>query len=133
MPGAGTEIEDRTEGGTRGLYEAEVRQVLDARPALWGPGERWRSYEAFVRAAGLVQSRSFHVNTENWLTGQCTEGGTSAPAMLSSTSAPQSTCPAVFDALHQPQGLGRVGLESHTLPWQGTYLHTAKRQHMLAR
>ena len=80
-PGAGTEIEDRTEGGTRGLYEAEVRPVLDARPSMWGPGERWCGYEAFMRAAGLVQSRSFHVNTENWLTGQRTEGGSPGPAM----------------------------------------------------
>ena len=55
--------------------------MLDARPALWGPGERWRSFEAFVRAAGLVQSRSFHVNAENWLTGESTEGATPGPAM----------------------------------------------------
>ena len=46
-----------------------------------GLGSAGGSYEAFVRAAGLVQSRSFHVNAENWLTGQCTEGGTPAAGM----------------------------------------------------
>ena len=53
--------------------------MLDARPALWGLGERWRSYEAFVHAAGLVQSRSFHVNADNWLTGETTEGAAPGP------------------------------------------------------
>ncbi len=71
---AGTEIEDCTEGGTRGLFEAEARPALDARPALWGAGEHSRSYRAFVHAAGMVQSRSFHTRAENWLTGKQVEG-----------------------------------------------------------
>lgn len=71
---AGTEVEDRTEGGTRGLFEAEARPALEERPELWGPRGCGRSYPAFVRAAGLVQSRSFHVRAENWLTGRQVEG-----------------------------------------------------------
>ena len=59
--------------------------MLDARPELWGPGERWRSYEAFVRAAGLVQSRSFHVNEENWITGLTTEGAVPTTAGIANT------------------------------------------------
>lgn len=46
--------------------------VLRAKPEAW-QGE-WTSFEAFQRVCGVVQSRTFHLQEDNWLTGTSIEG-----------------------------------------------------------
>ncbi|KAK9818347.1 hypothetical protein WJX72_011060 [[Myrmecia] bisecta] len=68
---AGTTIEDNGHS-VEALFEASVLPSLQARPDLW-PAEQI-TYAAFQQAASLVQSRAFHMQQENWLTGQTQEG-----------------------------------------------------------
>jgi hypothetical protein len=65
---AGTAIEDAEGGDPQELYEREVAPALAARPDIW-PAGSIASYDTFRRTAALVQSRAFHLNAENWVTG----------------------------------------------------------------
>ncbi len=49
-----------------------MRPVLEQRPDLWPPASC--GYDAFVHAAGMVQSRAFHMKKENWITGEDEDG-----------------------------------------------------------
>lgn len=40
---------------------------MSARPDLW-PAP-WDSLSSFARVAGIVQSRAFHMEEQNWVTG----------------------------------------------------------------
>ncbi len=53
------------------VFTQHIRPALEAHPDMF-PG---MGYEAFEYAAGMVQSRSFSINTENFVTGESTEGG----------------------------------------------------------
>ena len=57
-----------------GLSSSEALPAsCKARPALWPPPVQ--AYPTFQRMAGLVQSRSFHMLKQNWVTGAASEGG----------------------------------------------------------
>lgn len=58
---------------TRTVFEREVLPVMQQQQQLW-PADV-QTYEAFELYAGLVQSRAFHMLSENWLTGLAQEGG----------------------------------------------------------
>ena len=55
---------------SRNVFTQHIKPALDAHPDMF-PG---MGYEAFEYAAGMVQSRSFSINTENFITGESTEG-----------------------------------------------------------
>ena len=46
---------------------------MAGRPDLWPASVA--SLEQFLRVAGLVQSRAFHMEAENWVTGTRQVGG----------------------------------------------------------
>lgn len=54
-----------------------MRPVLEQRHDLWPPASC--DFEAFVYAAGMVQSRAFHMKKENWITGEAVEGEMHTP------------------------------------------------------
>lgn len=54
------------------LHDQQVLPVLLAHPELWP--EHVRTLDVFMHAAGMVQSRTFHMREENWLTASTTEG-----------------------------------------------------------
>ncbi|KAK9793181.1 hypothetical protein WJX73_007995 [Symbiochloris irregularis] len=54
------------------LHADQVLPVLKAHPGLWP--DHVRTLEAFKHAAGMVQSRTFHMREENWLTNSTSEG-----------------------------------------------------------
>ena len=62
----GTSLEDSGDMATD-VYDRHVAPIVAARPDLWPPAACSR--EAFVRVTGLVQSRAFHLEAENWITG----------------------------------------------------------------
>ncbi|KAG1673647.1 hypothetical protein FOA52_013311 [Chlamydomonas sp. UWO 241] len=66
----GTTIEDSTSPSD--VYERDVKPRLLARPDLWPAPHA--TLEEFLRVAGLVQSRAFHMESENWVTGTRTSG-----------------------------------------------------------
>ena len=55
---------------SKDVYMRHILPVLEQQPSLW-PGA---DYAAFEHAAGMVQSRSFRLNEENFLTGESVEG-----------------------------------------------------------
>ena len=67
---AGTTAELTSSAGKQ-LHKA-VRPLMKRRSDLWDPSVQ--PYAAFCKAAEWVQSRAFHINTENWVTGSQTEG-----------------------------------------------------------
>ena len=68
---AGTGAEHR--GPTaRELHAEQLLPIFQAKPDIWP--EMVQSYEAFEHAAGMVQSRTFHMQQTNWLTGSSLEG-----------------------------------------------------------
>lgn len=54
------------------VFEREVVPIMQQQQQLW-PADV-QTYEAFELYAGLVQSRAFHMLSENWLTGLAQEG-----------------------------------------------------------
>jgi len=69
----GTSIEDPTGGAsTQGTFDKEVAPKMQERPDLW-PAP-FNSFAQFCRAAGLVQSRAFHMVEENWVLNTRQEG-----------------------------------------------------------
>jgi hypothetical protein len=69
---AGTSIEGTGLASTKELFQKQVKPVLSQRPDLWPQAAS--SLNAFVYAAGMVQSRTFHIQQDNWITGQSSEG-----------------------------------------------------------
>ena len=57
---------------TKAVFEREVLPIMQQQEQLW-PADV-QTYEAFELYAGLVQSRAFHMLSENWLTGLAQEG-----------------------------------------------------------
>lgn len=63
---AGTSLE--TQGRSiRDIFEADIAPRLRQAPQVFP--EASLAYEAFRRAADLVQTRAFHMKADNWLTG----------------------------------------------------------------
>ena len=73
MSCAGSAIEIGADS-TQTVFQREVLPIMQEKPELW-PAEV-QTYEAFEHYAGLVQSRAFHMLTENWITGSAQEGMT---------------------------------------------------------
>ncbi len=67
---AGTSIQHTGQRMSRDVFMQHIKPALDAHPDMF-PG---MGYEAFEYAAGMVQSRSFSINEENFITGESTEG-----------------------------------------------------------
>ena len=70
-------------GTTAELAPSAGKQLHKAlRPLLKGSQSLWptavQSYAAFCKAAEWVQSRAFHINAQNWVTGSQTEGALSS-------------------------------------------------------
>lgn len=68
---AGTSIE-REGSPAQSVFQLEALPAMQAQPALWPPSVQ--GYAAFERMAGLVQSRTFHMLRQNWVTGAASEG-----------------------------------------------------------
>ena len=71
------------------VFRRHILPVLEQQPSLW-PGA---DYAAFEHAAGMVQSRSFRLNEDNFLTGESVEGACSlAPNVIINLTS--DACPA---------------------------------------
>lgn len=53
------------------LYEEAARELASRYPQAWPEF----TYERFAWAAGMVQSRTFHLQATNWVTGGTSDGG----------------------------------------------------------
>ena len=73
MRHAGTAVQHTGRAKSKDVFMRHILPVLEQQPSLW-PGA---DYAAFEYAAGMVQSRSFHLNEENFLTGESVEGACS--------------------------------------------------------
>ena len=71
---AGTSVQHTGQHKSKDVFLRHILPVLEQRPSLW-PGA---DYAAFEYAAGMVQSRSFRLNEENFLTGESVEGADSS-------------------------------------------------------
>ncbi|KDD76789.1 hypothetical protein H632_c104p0 [Helicosporidium sp. ATCC 50920] len=60
-----------------GMYANEILPVTTAHPTVWPAESCTRA--AFEWAAGMVQSRAFHLQASNWATNEITEGRNIAP------------------------------------------------------
>lgn len=69
---AGTAIEHEAKTDFKSIFERTVQPVISGKPDAWS-GE-WGSYDKFLLICGLVQSRTFHLEESNWLTGATSEG-----------------------------------------------------------
>jgi hypothetical protein len=78
---AGTSIADTGLATTSVEFGSVVQPIINKRPDLWQ--KACSTLEAFVYAAGMVQSRAFHLRQENWVTGQSHEGGCSIVVYIS--------------------------------------------------
>ena len=67
---AGTAVQHTGRAKSKDVFRRHILPVLEQQPSLW-PGA---DYAAFEHAAGMVQSRSFRLNEENFLTGEAVEG-----------------------------------------------------------
>ena len=85
---AGTAIEIGGDS-TQTVYEREVLPIMQQQADLW-PADV-QTLEAFEHYAGLVQSRAFHMLTENWITGSAQEG-MSSTNKCNTTHVLYSTC-----------------------------------------
>eukprot|EP00873_Tetraselmis_striata_P003043 jgi/Tetstr1/423307/TSEL_014005.t1 len=56
----------------QGIFEEDVSPLLAGGGDLWPPTQR--TFEAFRHAYGLVQSRGFRMQQENWVTGEVSQG-----------------------------------------------------------
>lgn len=63
----GTAIDDEGREQTQAFFAREALPVISARPDLW-PAP-WNSVSRFAQVAGVVQSRAFHMEESNWVTG----------------------------------------------------------------
>uniref|UniRef100_A0A7R9VAF8 SET domain-containing protein n=1 Tax=Chlamydomonas euryale TaxID=1486919 RepID=A0A7R9VAF8_9CHLO len=89
----GTTIDDSTQRSAGEAYASEVAPRVAARPDLWPPAAAASAERAapagtktaggsggldglreFLRVASLVQSRAFHMEAQNWITGVREEG-----------------------------------------------------------
>ena len=71
---------------SRDVFLQHIKPALDAHPDMVaGMG-----YEAFEYAAGMVQSRTFSINKENFITGESTEGR--LPCFLKASCSPPEAC-----------------------------------------
>lgn len=68
---AGTAIEVGGDS-TQTVFKREVLPIMQEQSQLWPANVQ--TYAAFEHYAGLVQSRAFHMLTENWITGSAQEG-----------------------------------------------------------
>ena len=68
----GTCVDLQTAAGLPAIYRDTVQPIFKAHPRLWP--EPWDTYATFEHAAGLVQSRSFHLEETNWVQGSTEEG-----------------------------------------------------------
>jgi hypothetical protein len=64
---AGTSLESSGRS-IQEIFESDIAPKLQAAPAELFPAGAI-SYEAFRRAADMVQTRAFHMKADNWLTG----------------------------------------------------------------
>ena len=53
-------------------FHSIVHPIIRSRPELWK--DEWATFQMFQRVCGVVQSRTFHLQEDNWLTGASTEG-----------------------------------------------------------
>ena len=89
MRHAGTAVQHTGRAKSRDVFMRHILPVLKQQPSLW-PGA---DYAAFEHAAGMVQSRSFRLNEENFLTGESVEGASClAPNVIINLLS--SACPA---------------------------------------
>ncbi|KAG2432473.1 hypothetical protein HXX76_008818 [Chlamydomonas incerta] len=71
----GTALEEQGPDPAADAFERHVAPIVAARRDLWpaqqgkGEGEAAGDLALFLRAAGLVQSRAFHLEAENWVSG----------------------------------------------------------------
>lgn len=64
---AGTIIEKEATTDLRKVYNRYIEPILQKHPGLWQG--RAASFSAFQNMCGIVQSRAFHLQADNWLTG----------------------------------------------------------------
>ena len=69
---AGTAIEAEALADIKDTFDKIVQPVLSGKSDAWS-GE-WASFEKFQLMSGLVQSRTFHLEENNWLTGATSQG-----------------------------------------------------------
>ena len=69
---SGTAVEAEAMADIRNTFDKIVQPVLSGKPDAW-QGE-WATFEKFQLIAGLVQSRTFHLEENNWLTGATSQG-----------------------------------------------------------
>ena len=114
---------------TKTVFEREVLPIMQQQEALW-PADV-QTYEAFELYAGLVQSRAFHMLSENWLTGLAQEG---LPRLLQPTVSVNA--PPDFGVFYSPCSLIHCELICCTagvhndllLHWQAVSWHCEARQ-----
>ncbi|GAX73425.1 hypothetical protein CEUSTIGMA_g877.t1 [Chlamydomonas eustigma] len=68
----GTTIDCSEEEPPLRIFKREVVPRISARPDLWPQSHA--TLKMFLRVVGLVQSRAFHLEAENWITGTKKEG-----------------------------------------------------------
>ena len=71
---SGTSLEADARLSLRKTYEQIVSPVVQQRSALFP--EDSGSFDTFANVAGIVQSRMFHLEKENWVTGSKSAGNT---------------------------------------------------------
>lgn len=69
LAGTGAELHGKT---ARETHAEIVEPLMLSHAGLWP--EHVRSFAAFAHALGMVQSRTFHLHAENWLTGSTSDG-----------------------------------------------------------
>ena len=118
MRHAGTAVQHTGRAKSRDVFRRHILPVLEQQPSLW-PGA---DYAAFEHAAGMVQSRSFRLNEENFLTGESVEGASClAPNVIINLTS--IICPApdhwvVF-------GIISMFRHQQGCPWTSTIAHRA--------
>ena len=68
----GTSIEGCGKASAKREFQGKAKPVMQRRRDLW-PAKTC-GFTAFLYAAGLVQSRAFHMQQQNWITGEAAEG-----------------------------------------------------------
>ena len=69
---AGTTIEAEAATDIQATFHSIVQPIIRSRPELWK--DEWATFPMFQRVCGVVQSRTFHLQEDNWLTGVSNEG-----------------------------------------------------------
>lgn len=70
-PSLSSDLEDRKESAAS-VFQREVQPLLARHPGVWPP--ECCGADSFEWACGMVQSRAFHLATENWVTMAKSEG-----------------------------------------------------------